>query len=64
MDAKTFYVVPLADMLLFATPIFFAYRARFDPPAHKRLIQIATIALMDAALARWPFAFIQQTLFL
>lgn len=39
------------------------YRARFDPPAHKRLILIATIARMDAAVARWRFAFIQQTPF-
>jgi hypothetical protein len=41
-------------MLLFATLIYGAFRARFDRPAHKRLILIATIALLDAAFARWP----------
>jgi hypothetical protein len=62
-DPKTFYIVPLTDMLLFGTLVFFALRARFDPPAHKRLMLVATIALMGAAIGRWPFAFIQQTPF-
>jgi len=57
-DPKTFYAIPIGDMLMFATLIFFAYRARFDPPAHKRLILIATIALLDAATGRPPFTVI------
>jgi len=61
MDPKTFFVIPLTDILLFGTLIFFAFRARFNPPAHKRLMLIATIALMVAPVARWPFAFIRQT---
>lgn len=56
LDASTFYVVPIADMLIFGTLIFFAFRNRSDSPAHKRLILIATIALLIAAIARWPFA--------
>ncbi len=60
LNAKTFYIVPLTDMLLFGTMIFFAFRARFNPAAHKRLMLIATIALTDAAIARWPFAFIRH----
>ena len=56
IDAKRFYIVPITDMLFFATLIFFAFRARFDPPAHKRLILIATSALLIAAVSRWPFA--------
>lgn len=63
MDAKTFYIIPLTDMLLFGTLIFFAYHARFRPAAHKRLMLIATIALMDAAVARWPFGFIEHNPF-
>jgi len=61
MDPKTFFIIPLTDILLFGTLIFFAFRARFNPPAHKRLMLIATIALMVAPVARWPFAFIRQT---
>lgn len=53
-DPKFFYIIPLTDMLIFATLIFFAFRARSNPPAHKRLILVGTIALMIAAIARWP----------
>jgi hypothetical protein len=56
LDAATFYVVPMTDMLIFGTLIYFAFRSRSDSPAHKRLILIATIALLIAAIARWPFA--------
>jgi hypothetical protein len=57
-DPKTFYAIPIGGMLMFATLIFFAYRARFDPAAHKRLILIATIALLDAPTGRPPFTVI------
>ncbi|PYU73132.1 MAG: hypothetical protein DMG49_06685 [Acidobacteria bacterium] len=50
-----FYIVPLSDMLIFGTLVFFAFRARGNPPAHKRLILIATTALLIAAFGRWPF---------
>jgi hypothetical protein len=56
LDASTFYVVPITDMLIFGTLIYFAFRKRTESPAHKRLILIATIALLIAAIARWPFA--------
>jgi len=55
VDAKTFYIIPITDMLVFSVLVFFAYRARFDSPAHKRIIIIATVSLMIAAIARWPF---------
>jgi FtsH-binding integral membrane protein len=45
-------------MLIFATLIFFAFRARSNPAAHKRLILVATIGLTIAAIARWPFVFV------
>ena len=56
-DPKTFYIVPLTDMLIFATLLFFAYRKRFDSTAHKRIIYVATTGLLIAAVARLPFAF-------
>lgn len=58
-DPKFFYIIPLTDMLIFATLVLFAFRARSNPPAHKRLILVATIALMIAAIARWPFVIVQ-----
>ena len=57
-DPRTFYAIPMGDMLIFATLVFFAYRARFNPVAHKRLILIATISLMDAPTGRPPFTVI------
>jgi hypothetical protein len=57
-DPKYFYIIPLTGMLIFATLIFFAFRARFNPPAHKRLILIATTSLSVAAIARWPWALV------
>src|ERR1700688_542875 len=54
-DPRTFYAIPIGGMIIFATLIFFAYRARFNPAAHKRLIMIATIALLDAPTGRPPF---------
>jgi FtsH-binding integral membrane protein len=54
LDAQAFYIVPLTDMVVFATLIFFAFRNRSNSAAHKRLILIATIGLSVAAIARWP----------
>jgi hypothetical protein len=56
LGAKTFYVIPLTAVLTFAVLVYFAYRTRSRPADHKRLILIATIAIMDAAVGRWPIA--------
>ena len=55
-DPLTFYIIPITDIFSFSLLIFFAFRARSRPAAHKRLILIATTALMVAAIARWPYA--------
>ena len=60
LTPQTFYIIPLSDMLVFAVLVFFAYRARRRPAAHKRLILIATIGLMDAAVGRWPIYALQH----
>jgi hypothetical protein len=52
--------VGLTDILLFALPLYFAFRTRLDPPAHKRFVYIATIALLTPAIARLPFAFVYR----
>jgi FtsH-binding integral membrane protein len=56
-DPKAFYLVPMSEMVIFATLLYFAFRNRKDSPAHKRYIYIATTTLMVAAIARWPMAF-------
>jgi FtsH-binding integral membrane protein len=59
-DVQAFYIVPLTDMVIFATLLAFAFRARRDPAAHKRLIYLATMGLLIAAVARWPFAIVNR----
>ncbi len=54
-DVKAFYIVPLTDMVIFATLTFFAFRERSNAGTHKRLIIVATTALLTAAIARWPY---------
>jgi hypothetical protein len=59
-DPKFFYIIPLSAILIFGVLIFFAYRFRANSPAHKRLVLIATTALLVAAVARWPVAAINR----
>jgi len=59
-DPYFFYVIPMTQMLVFATLIFFAFRARFDSPTHKRIIYVATAGLLVAAIARWPWHLVHK----
>jgi hypothetical protein len=54
VENRAFYAVALSDMLMFSTLIYFAFRNRFNPAVHKRLILIATLAIVDAAFDRCP----------
>ena len=55
-----FLALDLGEMTIFAFLVGWGIRARRDAAAHKRLILLATIALLSAAVNRWPFAFIHQ----
>jgi hypothetical protein len=63
-DPLTFYAVPIFDIATFAVLIFFGYRERSNPAAHKRLVLLATIALMGAPTGRVPFAAVTHHPFL
>jgi len=58
LDTYFFYIVPMTDMVIFGTLIFFAFRARRDPSAHKRIIYIATVGVLIAAIARFPMSWL------
>jgi hypothetical protein len=60
LDPVSFFIIPVSSIVLFALFTFAAYRARRNPEAHKRLITIATINILDAAVGRWPLALFQQ----
>jgi len=49
-----FLAVPLFDMVLFATFTALAIARRRDAQSHKRLMLLATVNLVTAAIARWP----------
>ncbi len=55
-----FLTIPLGDMLVFAILVGAAFYFRRRVDMHKRLMLLATITLLPAAVARLPFAFIQQ----
>ena len=56
-----FYARPISAIATFAVLIFFSIRLRSNGPAHKRLVLLATLTLIGAAIDRWPFAFIQKS---
>ena len=53
MDPGRFLIVPLVAIGLCAIFIVAAIRARRDAQSHKRLMLLATIALLPPAIARW-----------
>src|SRR5687768_6815056 len=55
-----FLTIPLGDMLMFAILVGAGFYFRRRADVHKRLMLLATIAILPAATARLPFAFIQQ----
>lgn len=60
-DALSFLVVPLFDILVFAILVGAGLYYRSQPQTHKRLMLVATFAILPAAVARLPLAFIQNT---
>ena len=53
-QSLTFFATPVSSMLVFATFVVAAVALRARPETHKRLMLLATISLLDAAVARWP----------
>jgi hypothetical protein len=49
-----FLSVPLFDMPIFGVLVALAILKRNNPQAHKRLILMASVALVGASVARWP----------
>jgi hypothetical protein len=51
-----FLVVPLGDISVFAILVGASFYYRRRPDVHKRLMMLATISILAAAIARLPFA--------
>jgi hypothetical protein len=61
--AEPFFIIPVFDMAAFGTLLALAIAWRKKPELHRRLVFIATCALLDAAFARFDFLF-DHSLFL
>jgi hypothetical protein len=59
VNPLSFLTIPLGDMLVFAILVGAAFYFRRRGDMHKRLMLLATIALLPAAVARLPFRFIE-----
>ncbi len=53
-DPLAFLAIPLGDMAVFALLVAAAVWLRRNKEAHKRLMLLAYISLLAAAVARWP----------
>ena len=58
IPASQFLIFPLVDMLLFGILVMLAVARRHRPQDHKRLMILATVNLIEAAIIRFPIAFI------
>jgi hypothetical protein len=57
-EALSFLTTPFADMLVFLVLVTAAIRYRRRAETHKRLMLLATVSILDAAVARWPLAIV------
>lgn len=60
-QAQAFLTTPLFSMVAFAAFVAAAITLRRDPQTHKRLMLLATISILDAAVARLPFEFLRTS---
>lgn len=54
LDPRTFFAIPLRDVFAFAVLAVAAVALRGNAQAHKRLMVLATISILAAAIARFP----------
>jgi len=57
-EGIAFAIVPLSGILFFAVVVALAIAAIRRPETHKRLMLLAAISLLDAAVARWFLTFL------
>jgi hypothetical protein len=57
-EGIAFAIVPLGDITFFAVVFALAVAAVRRPESHKRLMLLAAISILDAAVARWFIAFL------
>ena len=61
-EALAFFSTPVLSMVMFAALVSLAVAKRTRPETHKRLMLLATLSLLDAAVARWPVPGVENPL--
>ncbi len=54
----SFFAIPFGDLVLFSVLVAIGLYYRRRPELHKRLMLIATIAILPPGIARWPVPFV------
>jgi hypothetical protein len=60
-EALTFLTTPFLAMVVFTILVGTAVYYRRRSETHKRLMVLATISILDAAVARWPFELVETS---
>jgi hypothetical protein len=55
LPPEVFLAIPLLGLVPFAVFVALAYAERNNAQAHKRLMLLASLSLISAAVIRWPF---------
>jgi MFS family permease len=61
-ESLTFFATPVLSMAVFGFFVGTAIVFRGRPETHKRLMLLATVSILDAAIARWPISGISAPL--
>jgi hypothetical protein len=56
LDPRTFYAVPISNMVVFPILVGASYLLKRQPGFHKRLVLYASICMLGAAIDRWPIS--------
>jgi hypothetical protein len=62
MPPLQFLTIPLSGLALFAIFVTLGIVNRRNPQSHKRYMLLSSVALIEAAVVRWPFAIMTVTL--
>ena len=60
IDPRMFFAIPIGDMIVFPILVGAGLLNRANSETHKRLMLLATISLLTAAIARWPIPLLQH----
>jgi hypothetical protein len=61
LDPRSFMLGLLVNFVLYGAFVALAYARRRDAQVHKRLMLLATVSIVSAAIIRWPFELVAAT---